>query len=494
MAINMPDTTVRKEGTLARGIISLVGVQSAFLIGGYIIHFYLGRKLGPADYGIFGVVMAFLVWMEVSLTGGFPYAIRKFGSECEDLMTAIARSAMFGQLIYSTLLFITALAAAPWIALLLNDKNLTGLIRLASLDIPAYAFYFCYTAVLNGRQNYARQSAAMLTYAVSKVVAVLLLVILGFGVKGAIIGNILASAGGLAAAMVFTGRLPKVKTYPIKKLISYAGGTAGLSVCFTLLISIDMFAVKALGRTPESVGFYTAANTLSRAPFYALLGIATATLPALSRAASKGEHDKVLKYVQQSLRFHMMILVPATAILSGTASGTIKLIYTEKFAEAAPALAILAAGLMLFGLLHALYNTLVAIGDIRTPLLGTAFLIITALALNIVLVPVLGIKGAATSSTATAVAGLIVSAVICARKLGGLIAPISAVRIAIAGALVYLTARSLHAEGIRLAAGYLLLLVIYFTAIAVMREIRKEDIYKIVAAVSLNRCREGKTG
>lgn len=492
MPVNAPDTAVQGEVTLARGTISLVGVQSVFLVGGYIVHFYLGRKLGPADYGIFGIVMAFLVWMEVSLTGGFPYAIRKFGSEREDLMTAIARSAMLGQLIYSTLLFIAVMVAAPWIALLLQDRNLTGLIRLASLDIPIYAFYFCYTAVLNGRQNYARQSAAMLTYAVSKVGAVLLLVILGFGVKGAIVGNILASVGGLAAAAALAGRLPRAGIYPIGKLISYAGGAAGLSVSFTLLISIDMFAVKALGKSPECVGFYTAANTLSRAPFYALLGIAAATLPALSRAASKGEHEMLQKYVRQSLRLHIMLLVPVTAILSGTAEGTIKLLYTEKYAEAAPALAILAAGMMLFGVLHALYNILVAIGDIWTPLLGATILIVTALALNIVLIPVLGIKGAAASSATTAAAGLTVSAVICARKLGELIAPISAVRIALAGALVYFTARMLPVEGIQLAGAYLLLLVIYFAAIAVLREIRKEDIYKIAAAVSPSRCREGK--
>lgn len=497
MAVNAPDTTASREDRLAHGTISLVGVQSAFLIGGYVVHFYLGRSLGPADYGLFGVVMAFLVWMEVSLTGGFPYAIRKFGAEREDLMTAIARSAMRGQLVYSTLLFITAMIAAPWIARLLHDPDLTGLIRLASLDIPIYAFYFCYTAILNGKLNYAKQSAAMLTYAVAKVGTVLLLVILGFGVRGAIVGNILASVGGLAVAAILAGTLPRVDLYPIRKLISYAGGTAALSVGFTLLISVDMFAVKALMQTPESAGFYTAANTLARAPFYALIGIAIATLPALSHAASRSDQEMIRRYVRQALRFHMLLLVPVTAILSGTSAGTVEILYTNKYLAAAPALAVLAVGLMLFGFLHALYNILVAIGDIRTPLLGTTILIALGLTLNFALIPRFGITGAAIASVSTAGVGLLISAVICAGKLGGLIAPVSALRIIVSGAIVYFAAGILPARGLQLAGTYVVLFILYALALAATREITKEDISKIAAAVTpginRKRCREGET-
>ncbi|MEN6370856.1 MAG: oligosaccharide flippase family protein [Armatimonadota bacterium] len=497
MAVNAPDTTVRREHNLAQGTIALVGVQSAFLIGGYFVHFYLGRKLGPADYGVFGVVMAFLTWMEVSLTGGFPNAIRKFGAEREELMSAIARSAIRGQFVFSTLIFIIALATAPWVAKLMHDPGLTGLIRLASIDIPIYAFYFCYTAILNGKRNYVKQSSAMLIYAIAKVGTMLFLVIIGFGVRGAIIGNILASIGGLATAAIAAGRLPKTITYPIKKLISYAGGTAVFSIGFTLLMSIDMFAVKALMRTPESTGFYTAAYMVARAPFYVLIGIPAATLPALSKAASNHDYGAVRLYVRQSLRLHMILLVPITAILSGTSSGIVELLYTNKYIPAVPALAVLAAGLMLFGFLYALYNILVAIGDIRTPLLGTTILIAIALALNIALIPRFGITGAAVASVSTAGAGLLASAVICAGRLGGLVAPLSAFRITVAGIMVYLAAGLLPARGLQLAGTYVVLFAVYALALTAMREITKEDISKIAAAVAPSiknrRCGEGKT-
>jgi O-antigen/teichoic acid export membrane protein len=179
----------------------------------------------------------------------------------------------------------------------------------------------------------------------------------------------------------------------------------------------------------------------------------------------------------------MMLLVPITAVLCGTALGTVRMLYTDRYVQAAPALAILAAGLMLFGFLHALYNILVAIGDTRMPLLGTTILIILAATLNIVLIPRLGITGAAVASIATAGVGLPIAAAICARKLGWLVAPVSVLRIAIAGVIVYFAAGRLPSHGIWLIGTYAVLFLLYAVVLAVMREITKNDISKIAAAV-----------
>jgi O-antigen/teichoic acid export membrane protein len=93
-----------RPDSLATGTVVLLGVQAGYFVGGCILHIYLGRTLGPSAYGIFGVVIAFLVWMEVSLTGGFTYAIRKFGAERPELLPAIARTAGAGQFVYGIML------------------------------------------------------------------------------------------------------------------------------------------------------------------------------------------------------------------------------------------------------------------------------------------------------------------------------------------------------------------------------------------------------
>jgi len=489
MAVRAAEAAKAGQDSLARGTLALVGAQFALMAGGYVIHFYLGRKLGPASYGTFGVVFSYLIWLEVSLIGGFPYAIRKFGAERADLMPAIARAAAKGQILYSAALFAAAVAAAPWAARLLRDPSLTSLIRLASLDIPVFAFYFCCTAVLNGRRNYTRQAAAMLTYTAAKVGAVMLLVALGFGVRGALVGNILASVGGLAAAAFLTGRLPKAPTYPVRKLARYAGATAVQGVLFTLLITVDIFVVKALAPGSSTVGYYTAAGMLARAPFYVLTGIATATLPAISRAASDSDWNLVRRYTSQGLRLQLAILGLVTALLAGTADRAIVFVYSHSYAPGATSLAILAVGLTFFGLLSTLYNVLVAIGDVRTPLVGTTVLIIIATALSVALVPRVGVAGAAAASAATAAAGLSVTAVACARRLGKTVSPATVTRTTAASALVYAAARTAAVQRLDLLFVYSALLALYATVLVVSGEIHKADVAGIASAVGLGRSR-----
>lgn len=468
---------------------SLMAAQLVLMAGGYAVHFFVARRLGPSDYGTLGVVMAFLIWAEVSLTAGFPYAIRKFGSENSSLVPAIARAAIRGQFIHSMLLFALAMAAAPFVAKLLRDPKLTALIRLASLDIPVFAFYFCYTAVLNCRRRYTLQSGAMMAYAACKVGTMLTLVALGFGVAGALVGNILASVAGLGAALVFAGGLPKAQGYPIRELVKFAGGTSALAVTFTLLVSIDLFAVKAFMSNPDDVGFYTAASALAKAPFMVFLGIATATLPALSRAWHEDDPDEFRAHLVRALRTHLLLAAPVTAILAGESKGIIDLLFGARYASGAAALPVLALAMTCAGLLNALYNSMVARGDSKTPLLGTIGLIAAAVVLNVTLVPRLGMLGAAIALLITTAVGLAVFLVIGAMEIGRLIAPATAARSVVGALIVYGVAKAMPANGTSVIGASFGLIFLYITAMIAMGEVSRSEVVRLNAIVSRRRRR-----
>lgn len=160
MSVKARETQTIQSDSVAKGAICLMAGQFSLLIAGYVVHAYVGRELGLVRYGVFGVVMALLVWFEVSLTGAFPYAIRKFGSENRSAMPKVARTALKGQFIYASIIFLLVELLAPWMALALGDRHLGSLIRVASLDIPAYAAYFCYLGVLNGSGAFVKQAIA----------------------------------------------------------------------------------------------------------------------------------------------------------------------------------------------------------------------------------------------------------------------------------------------------------------------------------------------
>lgn len=479
------ETQVPVRNTVASGAVYLLGAQFLLLVAGYTVHAFLGRTLAPSTYGLFGVVMAFLTWIEVSLTGGFPYAIRKFGAEDSKRLPGVARTALRGQTLYAAALLVLALAAAPWLAGALGEPSLSNLIRLAALDIPVFAFYFAYIGILNGRRAFSRQSIAMALYATAKVVAILGLVLLGWGVRGALIGNILASVAGLAAAIVAVGRLGAGKDEPMKTVVGYAAGTAALGIVFTLLISIDIFFVKALVSDGNHVGFYVAATTLARAPFLLFLGIATAALPALSRATSTNDVQLARTYMSQALRLHLILLLPMTALVAGSASGMVALVYGLDYLAAGPVLSVAMLAFTLFGLTNALYNMLVASGETKVPLFSAILLVGLDSVLALWLIPMYGILGGAMAAACTAGLGLIIALWCVILHFGKPVDLLSVVKITFAAAVIYALSRVFSFGGLLLLVVFAGLGLLYFTMLVALREITRADWSKVLPIVGI---------
>ena len=55
----------RTAGVAARGTMQLLVGRGLFMVSGYLITVILARGLGPAAYGVYGVVMSLLLWIEV---------------------------------------------------------------------------------------------------------------------------------------------------------------------------------------------------------------------------------------------------------------------------------------------------------------------------------------------------------------------------------------------------------------------------------------------
>lgn len=467
-----------RPGSVTTGALALLVARFVYLIGAFLVHSYLGRRLGPIDYGIFGVVTTFLLWIETPLEGGLPFALRKFAAGDSQLMPAIARAALRGQTVFAGAIFALVMLTAPWIAQLLHDPQLTYPLRLASIDIPIYAFYLSYIAILNSSSSYSKQAYGMITYALTKVVLILVLVKLGFGIGGALVGNITASVMGLAAAMKLAGHLEKRGSFPTMKLAAYGQSTALFRTGFALLMGVDLFAVRAITQVGESVGYYAAASTIARSTFYLFVAIGSAVLPAIAQAAACNDSKMVNRHVRQSLRLHMIMLMPLTAIISGTAVGSLNTLYSSRFMPGASALTVLVIGTMVYGFMDALCNALISVGDTKTPIRCVVVSLILAVILNSFLIPQFGVLGAAISSTVTAAIGFLILAILCTRKLGSLVDPISATKIMATSALVLAIGKLLPVHGLQLVGLCFGLVSVYVGILLVLKEITLADLGK----------------
>ena len=107
-----------------RGTFYLIVSWTVLLFTGYVLNVLLARYLGPKSYGIYGLVMSVLLWIEIVVINGLPYAVQKFISSDESRSGAILWTAGQMQFVVSVILFGISFALAPLIASFFKDTRL----------------------------------------------------------------------------------------------------------------------------------------------------------------------------------------------------------------------------------------------------------------------------------------------------------------------------------------------------------------------------------
>ena len=131
----------------------------------------------------------------------------------------------------------------------------------------------------------------------------------------------------------------------MSKIIKFAAPVILFSLAFNLVMSLDLFFVKAILREKAQVGFYTSAVALSKAPYFIFLALSSTLFPSIAKSTSnKGSEELTKRYINQSLRYVLIFLVPCAFIISATSRDLISLVYTGKYLTAAYPLSILIFG------------------------------------------------------------------------------------------------------------------------------------------------------
>ena len=129
-----------------------LGVEGAFLAAsGYVGMLILAWSLGPADFGLYGVIISLLVWFERTTMLGIPSAVTKLIAEGEE---TVAPTSMLISLALAAVVAIALWVFAPAMARLLQAPGQEALFRLAALDIPFYGMYLLYRAVAMGQRKF----------------------------------------------------------------------------------------------------------------------------------------------------------------------------------------------------------------------------------------------------------------------------------------------------------------------------------------------------
>lgn len=403
----------------SQALMWLTASEVIFNIAAYVVHSVAGRVLGPAEYGRYGLVVTLTTMVIVLIGNGIPTTMAKYLSEVLEKdpknIPAIKRKAALLQTVLIGGITVLFFLLAPVISWMLRDPTLTPLFQLSALIIPAFAAASFYHHYLTGLHLFKLQAIIKIVRSFARVIFIALAAIF-FGLPGAVGGYVLAPLFTFGAALLIDEFYVKrrlglgVQTaghdfaFPGKTILAYAGPLTLFLVFYELLLTIDLYFVKALLQDDHLTGLYNAAITVGRIPYYLFAALAMIMLPAISKTTAERDTEQTTSLVNRALRLMTLLLFPMITLMIIYASPLLHLFYGSRYDGAEGALGVFALGVGFLTVFYVLAFALNGAGLVRIPMKLSFFGFLAMVALNFLLIPPFGIVGAALSATLAALA------------------------------------------------------------------------------------------
>jgi O-antigen/teichoic acid export membrane protein len=403
--------------------------------------------------------------------------VTKYTAEFPERSAAIQKQALAIAAVFGGVVFLLYLLLARPIALAFHNVNLTRPLLISALIVPFIAIYSVFIGHLSGKREFGKRALAMNAQSLGKVAGVYILALLGFGLQGAVSGYVISYGLALAVAFLYSReRGPQAAAFPASNLVVFAIPVVIFSILLALLMNMDIFFVRSLLRDAEAAGFYTSALALTRAPYFVFYAFAITLLPIISQLTSSDRFDEASRYVNKSLRYLLILLVPLAFFTSSLSGPILELVYSSRYLPAARPLAILIFGLMFLTFFSVLVAVINGSGRPKTSMILACAVLPLDLVLNLVLVPRLGLSGAATATTVSSLAGMIAAGLVVQKEFGTLMRAASFLRILLSSLIFVALPRLLPVSGWGLVPYGIGLFFVYSLLLLGLKEITRDDL------------------
>jgi O-antigen/teichoic acid export membrane protein len=318
----------------------------------------IARLLGSANYGLYSLTLVVPNYVYTFIQLGFSssaiYYSARYRTE--------GSPERAHEFMYSITLFQLILAAGAVVLLLpfssllagrlLERPELSTLIPVALVAVFGHVGYYNVTGGMQGLNRMDRSAGLQVILAVVKLFASVALVVAGYGVFGAVLGNTLgflvAGFSGLAMVLMLYRRpVPKTFLNDVKMALHYSTPLY-LASLVGGLVGPYQNTLLANFVTNQEIGGYTGAANLSTLVSLFVYPITTALLPLFSTL--RDDRSKLLEVYRTTVRYSTLVIVPLTSFVLSLATPIAAAVYGRAFAFSGEYLRIISLAFLLVGL------------------------------------------------------------------------------------------------------------------------------------------------
>ncbi|MBI5353870.1 MAG: lipopolysaccharide biosynthesis protein [Chloroflexi bacterium] len=316
------------EGTAIR---YLIFFSSKVLL--FISTAVLARLLTKDDFGVVGFAITTINFLDVLSSLGVGPALIYYPQSDRTSSTAF-----WANLIISLVIFSLAWLIAPIAAMFFQDPRATDVIRILSLSFPIMAIGDTYGTLLSKGLSFNKTFLPEFLRAMTKGLSSIGFAYAGFGAWSLIIGQV---CGEVVATLVYFFSSSWRPVFVLERttlntLLDYGLKYVGADIVSIVLLNLDYLLVgRYLG--VEALGVYTLAFRL---PDLLVLqfarSLSTVIFPVYSKM--RDVSNNLARGFFMTTRYISLITVPLGLGLALLARPFTEIVFTEKWAEAVPAI------------------------------------------------------------------------------------------------------------------------------------------------------------
>lgn len=403
--------------------VGLVGIaQIVTTLKGLILLPILTKTLGAELYGIWALIL-----VTVSLL--MPLALLQLGFAMTRFLAAERDKEKISKGFYSifaassftafVLSFMIFIFAEPLAVAVFGGADAAYFVKLAAflvllttLDQVIIEYFMAFRQV-------ERYAVFRILQTIGEIALIGYLVLSGYGLFGAIISLLIVKAVLFAAGFLVVGREVRITTPSISLIKSYLPFSLPLlpySLCQWIVNSSDLYVIGYFIGT-NAVGIYSVAYGLGTLVTFSFGALPVVLLPAITNLYENNKIQEVKTHLKYSLKFFLIFAIPSLFGLSILSKSLLRTLTTSEFIAGYVIVPIVGLGMIFFVCNYIFIQILIILKETKTVALIYGLSASINMVMNIILVPMIGILGAAIATLMAFLIHLFVSSNLAFKRL-----------------------------------------------------------------------------
>ncbi|MFC1862141.1 flippase [Chloroflexota bacterium] len=373
----------------------------------FILRIFLARYLGAGDLGLYTLSFTVYSFGMLLSTFGIGAALVKYIAEFKEdtLRTSllVSSGSITAFLIGCAVGLILYVCSAPIANIFFDMPELEGLLRIVAIAFPFIALSKAALGFLNGLRRMRLFAFINIAQSVLTIILTAALILTGYGLTGAVtalvLPVILLSSFSLLSIRKSLVRPSLAQYRPAIKLLLAFGGFVVLASSIQTIRTYTDSIMLGYFMTRVDVGLYAVAIILAQAIRLPSQALQMITSPTIATYWGKGEIDRIEDLINRIMKYTVVFIIPVGFLVAFLSPQIIVLIFGAEFLTATFPLQILLIGTVFGAIAASVGSALSSTAYVGMVFKLSGITMVTNIILNLLLIPHLGITGAAIAAS-----------------------------------------------------------------------------------------------